>query len=162
MFLSDQKIESLDLRPIAFKLSLEPGWSLDRINHGLAQYRLWLKMVARHPEESIIPHKEVDEVWHMHILDTRKYAADCNEIFGRFLHHFPYLGMRGAADREDLHKAFAKSQEMMRAELGEDLRPYEAGHSDAALCGPANCDPSIYTDSRRPRLTEAGAVFVAQ
>lgn len=77
---SDKKIDELDLQPIAFKLSLEPGWTLDRINYGLKQYRLWLKMVARHPGESIIPHREVDEVWHKHILDTRKYAADCEDI----------------------------------------------------------------------------------
>lgn len=117
-------------------------------------------MVARHPGESIIPHKEVDEVWHMHILDTRKYAADCENIFGHFLHHFPYFGMRGAHDRDDLEKAFARSQKMMLEELGVWLQPYGTDCLDGALCGPENCDPSIYTNDRRPHLNPAGTVYV--
>lgn len=28
-------------------------------------------------------------MWHAHILFTQKYAADCDRIFGSFLHHFP-------------------------------------------------------------------------
>lgn len=154
-------IETLDLQPIAFKLQQELGWSLDQINHATKQYRLWLKMVAHHPEESIIPNKEVDKVWHMHILDTRKYAEDCDKIFGRFLHHFPYFGMRGEEDREDLHAAFARSQEMMLDEFGANLRPYRRGDAEGALCGPENCEPSIYTNDRRPRLLENGMRLVA-
>ena len=154
-------IDEIDLEPIAFKLQMEHGWSLNRINHATKQYRLWLKMVAYHPEESIIPNKEVDEVWHMHILDTRKYAEDCDRIFGRFLHHFPYFGMRGEKDRQDLHAAFARSQAMMLKELGANLESYQSGNAEGALCGPENCDPSIYTDDRRPRLQEDGVKLVA-
>ena len=159
--LTDRKIDELDLEPIAFKLKLEHGWSLDRLNHALRQYRLWLKTVARHPKESIIPNKEVDEVWHTHILDTRKYAEDCQHIFGRFLHHFPYFGMRGATDKQDLNEAFCRSQEMMMFELGENLQPFKSSQGVSSLCGPENCDPSIYTDDRRPRLGQNGLSIVA-
>lgn len=31
----------------------------------------------------------IDEVWHQHILFTRKYAEDCHMIGGTFLHHYP-------------------------------------------------------------------------
>jgi hypothetical protein len=33
----------------------------------------------------------LDEMWHEHILDTHKYARDCNTIFGRMIHHDPNL-----------------------------------------------------------------------
>jgi hypothetical protein len=42
--------------------------------------------------------EDVDTFWHYHILDTRKYAADCQAVFGQFLHHFPYSGLRGNED----------------------------------------------------------------
>jgi methylmalonyl-CoA mutase len=32
---------------------------------------------------------DVDKVWHAHILFTRKYAADCEALCGRFIHHQP-------------------------------------------------------------------------
>jgi hypothetical protein len=41
---------------------------------------------------------EVDTFWHYHILDTLKYAEDCQAVFGYFLHHFPYMGLRGEDD----------------------------------------------------------------
>ena len=41
-----------------------------------------------------------------HILDTRAYSRDCEFLFGRFLHHFPYFGMRGDADRAALDRTF--------------------------------------------------------
>lgn len=153
--------DELDLEPIAFKLEKEHGWPLDRINYAIEQYRLWLKTVIHFPDSSIIPNKEVDEVWHAHILDTRKYAEDCERLFGRFLHHFPYFGMRGENDRQDLHTAFAQSQAMMFEVLGEKLRSYQTIDAEASLCGPENCDPSIYTDDRRPRLRGDGFRHVA-
>eukprot|EP01116_Phalansterium_solitarium_P017493 TRINITY_DN431_c0_g1_i1.p1 TRINITY_DN431_c0_g1~~TRINITY_DN431_c0_g1_i1.p1 ORF type:complete len:232 (+),score=15.46 TRINITY_DN431_c0_g1_i1:172-867(+) len=33
------------------------------------------------------PDVEVDKIWHKHILQTRKYAEDCQLVFGEFLHH---------------------------------------------------------------------------
>lgn len=153
--------EELDLEPIAFKLEKEHGWPLDHINHAIEQYRLWLKAVICFPNESIIPNKEVDEVWHTHILDTRKYADDCESLFGCFLHHFPYFGMRGEDDRQGLHTAFAQSQAMMLEVLGENLRSYQTIDAEESLCGPENCDPSIYTDDRRPRLRQDGLRLVA-
>lgn len=145
-------IDELDLEPIAFKLRLEHEWSIEQINHAVGQYRLWLKMVALHPNESIIPNKEVDEVWHTHILDTRKYAEDCDNIFGRFIHHFPYFGLRDEADRQDLQEAFDQSQAMMLEEFGENLRSFLDDDPQGALCGPEACDPSIYASDRRPNF----------
>lgn len=45
-----------------------------------------------------VPSKVIDEVWHAHILDTRRYAADCERVFGQFVHHYPYFGMGATAD----------------------------------------------------------------
>ena len=97
----------------------------------------------------------------MHILDTRKYAEDCDKLFGYFLHHFPYFGMRGDDDRNDLQEAFTRSQSLMMQTFGENLVSYNEDGAAAALCGPENCDPSIYSTTLRPRLLseyESGTV----
>jgi hypothetical protein len=91
----------LDLDPIKVKLMhKESGenWSLQKVNAVEAEYRRFLFLTKTFPTEEISPSVDVDTFWHYHILDTMKYAQDCQEIFGYFLHHFPYLGMRGEDD----------------------------------------------------------------
>jgi len=47
-----------------------------------------------------MPSKVTDDLWHEFILDTRAYAAFCEQAFGRFFHHVP-AGVMGRADKED-------------------------------------------------------------
>jgi hypothetical protein len=94
-------IVELDLDPIKVKLMhKESGesWSLQQANAAEADYRRFLYLTKTFPAEDISPSPAVDIFWHYHILDTMKYAKDCQEIFGYFLHHFPYVGMRGEDD----------------------------------------------------------------
>jgi hypothetical protein len=81
----------------------------------------------------------VDEFWHQHILDTRAYRADCEAIFGRFLEHFPYFGLRGAQDAEDLTNAYAATLEAYEDAFGS---PPESTwvSSDARTCR-TKCKP---------------------
>ena len=91
-------IAALDLDPIKLKL-MDPeegqGWSREYVERMEVAYKRYLTLLAKFPEETIAPTKDVDKFWHAHILDTMKYAEDCERTFGYFLHHFPYFGMRG-------------------------------------------------------------------
>ncbi|QEC68739.1 hypothetical protein FRZ67_16030 [Panacibacter ginsenosidivorans] len=40
----------------------------------------------------ISPTKEVDEVWHNLILNTKYYHEYCTQKFGKFIHHTPLNG----------------------------------------------------------------------
>ena len=53
---------------------------------------LFLALMLWHPTAVIVPSEAIDEVWHTHVLNTARYAADCETIFGRFKHHFPTFG----------------------------------------------------------------------
>jgi hypothetical protein len=75
--------------------------------------------VKAFPGGTIAPVVDVDEFWHYHILNTRKYAADCQEIFGYFLHHFPYAGMRGEDDEKALARAGDWTRQMYEETFGE-------------------------------------------
>ena len=117
-------IEALDLDPIKLKLmdSEEgPGWTRAYADRVELAYRRFLILLARFPQETIAPTKDVDRFWHAHILDTMKYAEDCERAFGHFLHHFPYFGMRGEQDAADLAAAAARTHAIYEREFGEPM-----------------------------------------
>lgn len=135
-------VTELDLEPIKTKLmhvESGEGWSLAKANAVEKEYRRFLCLMKMFPEEIIAPLVDVDTFWHYHILDTMKYAADCEKAFGYFLHHYPYLGMAGTAEDE---QARLDSGERMR-ELYESIfgeaYPESLETAPAALAGTAYC-----------------------
>jgi hypothetical protein len=117
-------IEALDLTMIKFKCTRGEdgyGWSAEYADAMEVAYKRYLILHAKYPEMTLAPEQDIDRFWHMHILDTRKYAADCEASFGHFLHHFPYLGLRGADDAKALDDAFEKMQALYAKEFGEKM-----------------------------------------
>jgi hypothetical protein len=96
-------VMQLDLTPVKKKLmhaASGEGWSLEKANAVEKEYRRFLCLMKLFPEEDTAPLVDVDTFWHYHILDTMKYAADCEKVFGYFLHHYPYVGMDGTEEDE--------------------------------------------------------------
>lgn len=139
-------IDALDLDPIKVKL-MDPeegeGWSRTQVDRVERLYKRFLFMSVTQ-STPIVPTKEIDKFWHTHILDTRKYARDCEVTFGFFLHHFPYFGMRGEQDAQNLVDAFAQTQEIYLRVFGEPYVPM-AGCSpgDCGNCGGSGCTRDI-------------------
>lgn len=118
-----EAIFTLDLDPIKVKLMDKQeglGWSREEADRHELEYRRFLALVAKFPEEVVAPNTNVDKFWHAHILDTMKYAEDCEAIFGYFLHHFPYFGMRDAEDAANLAKAARNMQRLYQQEFGQN------------------------------------------
>ncbi|HUG26081.1 glycine-rich domain-containing protein [Piscinibacter sp.] len=129
-------IEALDLEPIKFKATRQEdgyGWSAEHADKMEIAYKRYLILHAKHPEMTLAPDQDTDRFWHMHILDTRKYAADCEATFGHFLHHFPYLGLRGEEDAQALQTAYAEMQRLCAEEFGE-AKPGSRDGQRAAWC----------------------------
>lgn len=127
-----EAIEALDLGPIKFKLMDREegaGWSREFVEHMEVQYKRYLTLVAKYPHETIAPAKDVDRFWHAHILDTRKYMDDCKRVFGFYLHHFPYFGMRGPDDAAALARAGERTRQLYEADFGA-----RSGSTDSAFC----------------------------
>src|SRR6266704_2873858 len=141
-------IEALDLDPIKLKL-MDPeegqGWSREYAERMELAYKRFLTLLATHPEETLAAGKDVDKFWHGHILDTLKYAEDCDKVFGCFLHHFPYFGMRGAEDAANLAKAGETTRRLYQREFGQD---HDASVSrkteNAAYCGAIRAKDMAY------------------
>ena len=117
-----EQIETLDLDPIKIKIMDENeggGWTRRQVDTVEREYKRFLFLVGKFPTLPIVPTKTVDTMWHYHILDTRKYAEDCERIFGRFVHHFPYFGMRDESDARELQEAYKMSAGLYETEFGQ-------------------------------------------
>ncbi|HEY1043840.1 MAG TPA: glycine-rich domain-containing protein-like [Telluria sp.] len=116
-------IAALDLAQIKVKLMHSQsgeGWSREKADAVEAEYRRFLYLMKKNPEAQGAPLVDVDTFWHYHILDTRKYIADCEEVFGHYLHHYPYLGLHGEDD-EELHlQAGQRMKELYEESFGKD------------------------------------------
>jgi hypothetical protein len=133
----------LDLTNVRLKLA-DPeegkGYEFERLELMEAEYRQFLALHLAYPDADIVPCKLVDEIWHQHILDTAAYRDDCEAIFGRFLDHFPYFGMRGYDDAQALSDAYADTIERYRERFGEP--PAETWISaEATSCKRTACKP---------------------
>lgn len=59
----------------------------------LSEYREFLAGAAKAPAGavpgSIRPSRDIDALWHQHILNTESYISDCMSWFGHVVHHVP-------------------------------------------------------------------------
>lgn len=115
-------IAALDLDPIKVKLMHKEsgeGWSRDYADAVEFEYRRFLYLMKKFPHEQAAPLFDVDVFWHYHILDTLKYAEDCQAVFGYFLHHFPYVGLRAEEAPEVHHQVGERMRELYEDTYGE-------------------------------------------
>jgi hypothetical protein len=137
-------IADLDLNPIKVKLMHREsgeGWSLERVNAVEVEYRRFLYLMKMFPNEETAPQVDVDTFWHYHILDTMKYAKDCQQAFGYFLHHYPYIGLRGEDDVAVQQRAGERMRELYEAAFGApaaDGQAWCGAAVKAAWCGAAD------------------------
>lgn len=125
--------EALDLAPIKMKLmhvESGEGWSALRADAVETEYRRFLFLMKKYPDAEASPTVDVDIFWHYHILDTMKYARDCEALFGYFLHHYPYVGI--GADAHDGDQAAAGDR--MRAIYETEFGARPAANAAFAFC----------------------------
>lgn len=133
---SFKAIADLNLDAIKVKLMHREsgeGWSLEKANAVEFEYRRFLILMKQFPQEETAPLMDVDTFWHYHILDTLKYAADCEQVFGYFLHHFPYIGLRGEDDAAAHVRVGERMKELYEQTFGEAYIRAETAYSGRAV-----------------------------
>ncbi|MEV5570287.1 hypothetical protein AB0L06_09560 [Spirillospora sp. NPDC052269] len=63
--------------------------SVEHAERVMVQTLGFLRACALNPEARLSPSEAVDVGWHTFILHTREYAAFCQQVAGRFIHHRP-------------------------------------------------------------------------
>ena len=145
-----KEISELNLDQIKQKLvhvESGEGWTQEQANATEVEYRRFLYLMKKFPNEPTSPAVAVDTFWHYHILDTMKYAADCEQVFGHFLHHNPYVGMHGEDAGAEHHSSGERMRELYEQTFAVSYNPgaafcgvvhppvQEAGKAQAAFCG---------------------------
>ncbi len=143
----EEKILTLDLSMIKMKIMDSEdglGWTYSQCEEAEYEYKRFLLLIYRNPQTGIVPNKIMDKFWHFHILDTRKYYADCKEIFGKLIHHFPYLGMRGEQDKQNLISSFNRTKLLYQTTFGDIM------DKNFAFCdsGGGNCVSQCNSDDK--------------
>ena len=107
-------IDAIDFSQVIDKIVKTKQWKKADVAKICVLYRnfLFLQKKYMHEFGALPPSEEIDEFWHNHILDTKKYCVDCEKIFGAYLHHYPYLGIDGKTNNNDLNNFFKKTQEL--------------------------------------------------
>ncbi|MBJ7311813.1 hypothetical protein ACFOLJ_02500 [Rugamonas sp. CCM 8940] len=156
-------IAQLDLEPIKVKLMHREsgeGWTLEHANAIEFEYRRFLILMKKFPNEQTAPLVDVDTFWHYHILDTMKYAVDCDAVFGHFLHHFPYIGLRGEDDEQAHLRVGQRMKELYEQTFGEDYVRADATYSgvanQAAYSGAAAAE-TAYSGAAAAQTAYSGA-----
>lgn len=131
----NSEIIELNLESVVFTLVDDDGyykWPLSKALEVEKWYRRFLYISSVEAGVAMVPSKDIDVFWHEHILDTRKYFDDCERVFGRYFHHFPFFGTRGKQDEADLRDAYVLTNKLYLKYFNE--MPSK-GDLDASVCG---------------------------
>lgn len=149
-------MNELDLEPIMVKAMEQEegfGWSLELTQRIANEYRKYLILCLENPDFPVVPSSQIDDFWHLHILDTMKYQEDCDKYLGYFLHHFPYFGMRSEQDEANLKAAWTESCELYKSRFGEQPADLWVASRRCPNCGRRT--DTTYAMDERPRLKVA-------
>lgn len=116
----ESQIMGIDLERLKHKhtVSHEATMSVAEWDKAEREYRRFLTLKHLYPSVTLVPSKEVHAIWHAHILDTRAYRMDCHRLIGRFIDHYPYLGIYGEEDYNEFEAALAQTAELYEKHFG--------------------------------------------
>jgi hypothetical protein len=123
---------SVDL--VSAALKCEDGFFRNRPRQDAAEsaerYRKFLALIQRYPEEIVAPTKDIDEMWHLHMLHPVAYHRDCMANFGEIIDHDGGFGST-PDELPALLDHFRRTAALWEKEYGES---YAGGDADSAKC----------------------------
>ena len=117
----------------AQKLAHENGWSQDYAERVVEEYRRFLFLAAQ-AGHSVSPSEDVDQAWHLHLINTRSYWDElCGKLLEQPLHHAP---SRGGPDEDAKHRSWyaetmASYQKFFGVRPPRDIWPAERTFTSA-------------------------------
>lgn len=126
----DPVVAEIDLEMVKMKLRENDeglGWSEEQCDSAEVEYKRYWNLCLQYGK-GIVPNKIMDQMWHYHILDTKAYHKDSEKVFGGYMHHYPYFGMRGEEDAADLKNSFERTKDLYLELFDEEMAREE--HND--------------------------------
>lgn len=97
------------------------SWSEEERGRSIERYRKFLQLVAENPGRAVAPTRDIDEIWHLHMLSPVAYHRDCLAIFGRLLDHDGGFG-KGEGELARLIEVFEDTEQRWQSRFGEPYR----------------------------------------
>jgi len=137
-----EDVSELNFQRLKHKMTetTEAEMTAEQWDEGELEYRRFLSLKQWYPGVSLVPSKLVDKIWHAHILDTRAYREDCNNVFGRFIDHYPYFGIYGEDDYQALQYSFTQTITLYERHFGDYPKETTASRCEGHACHvPTEC-----------------------
>lgn len=83
------ELPTFDLSEQIARVRKDKGWDDARCQKAEQEYRTFLALCKKYQGVGLVPTQDGDDVWHAHVLSTRKYIEDCFYFLGHYLHHTP-------------------------------------------------------------------------
>ena len=99
-----KRIDAVDLTKVRMYLINRQKMDPHRVDVLIREYRRYLVLCVVNPKTRKPISREVDEVWHSHIMFTRDYTTMGNDVFGRYFHHKPAITEEECLQRGDLYE----------------------------------------------------------
>lgn len=113
------EVISIDLIEAARRSDSFPkDWSEEKVRHALDRYRKFLLLAAKHQGQPVAPTRDIDAMWHLHMLSPRAYYEDCMRLMGRILDHDGGFG-KAESEIPTLAATFQRTAELWEQEYGE-------------------------------------------
>ena len=142
------KLERLDLQLVADKLMSSEygyGWDIEKTQLAIERYKKFLILEYICPNFELVPTKEIDAVWHEHILvNTHQYIQDCYYLFGYLLHHRWTDSKKDIVENQKTKSAFITTKQLFMEIFAEDI--FGETNFEAAPCVdlPISSEPSLH------------------
>ena len=109
---------SVDLKDKAERSESFPKeWSGDQIEISIERYEKFLRLASKYPLASIAPTRDIDEIWHLHMLSPVSYYNDCMKLIGKILDHDGGFGAK-SEELPELESTFMETSKLWEKEYG--------------------------------------------
>lgn len=83
-------------------------WTPNRAMIGVTNYTRFLRCIQISTDpEGLSPTQAIDDVWHVHIINSPDYTKMCQEYFGQYIHHYIGHAAPGRNFKENYHRFLA-------------------------------------------------------
>lgn len=116
---TNPRLLSIDLVTASYRASSFPtDWSREKREQEARRYEQFLLLAARRPGLRATPTRDIDEMWHLHMLNPVAYYEDSVRIFGTIFDHDGGFGT-APGELEVLKAAFRNFAAVWLEEFGE-------------------------------------------
>jgi hypothetical protein len=125
---------SVDLLEAARRSETFPkDWSREKTEEALRRYERFLRLAAKHRGVPVAPTKDIDVMWHLHMLSPRAYYEDCKRLFGGILDHDGGFGQE-LSEIPILKATFEQTAALWEAEYGEPYVAFDESTDATVKC----------------------------